>query len=91
MDYLQVEIKKKCQHTKRKYDENIKWKSIYQNNENTVDDDLGNVESATDDAATKENLLEHAKKFLGYKFLFLLNKFVWFFHTSFMFCLNRIS
>ena len=28
-------------------------------------DDLGNVESATDDVATKENLLEHAKKFFG--------------------------
>ena len=36
-----------------------------ENNENTFDDDLGNVESATDDAATKENLLEHAKKFFG--------------------------
>ena len=33
-----------------------------ENNENTVDDDSGNVESATDDAATMEILLENAKK-----------------------------
>ena len=32
-----------------------------ENNENTVDDS-GNVESATDDAATMEILLENAKK-----------------------------
>ena len=50
---------KKCQRTKRKYDEKIKRKWIYRN---TVDDDSGNVESATDDAATMEILLENPKK-----------------------------
>ena len=46
---------------------NIKF---IKNNENTVDDDTDSVESATDDAATMEILLEHAKKFLDCKFCF---------------------
>ena len=58
---FKLKSKKNVNTLKRKYDENIKWKSIYQNNKNTVDD-LDNVESATDDAATKENLLETCKK-----------------------------
>ena len=33
-----------------------------ESNENTVDDDPDSVESATDDAATMEILLENAKK-----------------------------
>ena len=33
-----------------------------ESNENTVDDDTDSVESATDDAATMEILLENAKK-----------------------------
>ena len=43
-----------------------------ENNENAVDDDSGNVESATDDAVTMEILLENAKKthFLSCKFYF---------------------
>ena len=53
---------KKCQCTKRKYDEKINENEFIENNENTVDDDSGNVESATDDAATMEILLENAKK-----------------------------
>jgi hypothetical protein len=40
-----------------------------ENNENTVDDDPGNVE------ATMEILLEHAKKIFWVVNLFLLNKF----------------
>ena len=41
------------------------------NNENTVDDDSGNVESATDDAARMEILLENVKNnFLSCKFCF---------------------
>ena len=36
-----------------------------ENNENTVDDDLGNVESATDDAATMEIYQNMQKKFFG--------------------------
>ena len=35
------------------------------NNENTVDDDLGNVESATDDVATMEIYQNMQKIFFG--------------------------
>ena len=54
---------KKSQHTKRKYDENIKWIWIYQN-ENTVNDDPGNVESATDDS-NNGNFIRTCKKIFG--------------------------
>ena len=35
------------------------------NNENTIDDDLGNVESATDDAATMEIYQNMQKNIFG--------------------------
>ena len=47
LDYLQVEIKKNVNTLKESMMKNIKF---IKNNENTVDDDLGNVESATDDS-----------------------------------------
>ena len=51
LDYLQVEIKKKCQCTKRKYDEKIKQNEF-----------IENIESAIGGVATMEILLENAKK-----------------------------
>jgi hypothetical protein len=70
LDYLQVEIKKNVDALKgsltKKLNEN---EFINENNENTVDDDSDDVEPATDDVATMENLLEHAKNhFLSCKF-----------------------
>ena len=47
----------------------IKWKWIYQN-ENTVDDDPGNVESAKDDSNNGNFIRRCKKKFLGCKFCF---------------------
>ena len=62
---------KKCQHTKESMTKRLNENEFIENNENTVDDDSGNVESATDDAATMEILLENAKKnFLSCKFCF---------------------
>ena len=61
LDYLQVEIKKNVNALKESMTKRLNENEFIENNENTVDDDLGNVESATDDAATMEILLEHAK------------------------------
>ena len=41
-----------------------------ENNENTVDDDPGNVESATDDSNNGNFIRKCKKKFLGCKFCF---------------------
>ena len=71
LDYLQVEIKKNVNALKESMMKRLNENEFIENNENTVDDDPGNVESATDDAATMEILLEHAKKrFLSCKFCF---------------------
>ena len=40
---------------------NIKWNEFIENNENTVDDDPGNVESATDDS-NNGNFIRTCKK-----------------------------
>ena len=71
LDYLQVKIKKNVNTLKESMMKRLNENEFIENNKNTVDDDLGNVESATDDAATMEILLEHAKKrFLSCKFCF---------------------
>jgi hypothetical protein len=62
LDYLQVEIKKNVNALKESMTKRLNENEFIENNENTVDDDSGNVESATDDAATMEILLENAKK-----------------------------
>ena len=54
LDYLQVEIKKNINALKESMMKILNENQFIENNENTVDDDLGNVESATDDAATME-------------------------------------
>ena len=47
-----------------------------ENNKNTVDDDPGNVESATDDSNNGNFIRTCKKNFLGCKFCFyILNKF----------------
>jgi len=71
LDNLQVEIKKNVNVLKESMTKRLNENEFIENNENTVDDDSGNVESATDDAATMEILLENAKKhFLSCKFCF---------------------
>jgi len=71
LDYLQVEIKKNVNALKESMTKRLNENEFIENNENAVDDDSGNVESATDDAATMEILLENAKKhFLSCKFCF---------------------
>jgi hypothetical protein len=62
LDYLQVEIKKNVNALKESMMKRLNENEFIENNENTVDDDSDNVESATDDAATMEILLENAKK-----------------------------
>jgi len=62
LDYLQVEIKKNVNALKESMTKRLNENEFIENNENTVGDDSGNVESATDDAATMEILLENAKK-----------------------------
>ena len=54
LDYLQVGIKKNVNTLKESMMKILNENQFIENNENTVDDDLGNVESATDDAATME-------------------------------------
>jgi hypothetical protein len=61
LDY-QVEIKKNANTLKESMTKRLNENEFIENNEYTVDDDSGNVESATDDAATMEILLENAKK-----------------------------
>jgi len=51
LDYLQVEIKKNVNAQKESMVKQLNENEFIKNNENTVDDDLSNVESATDDAA----------------------------------------
>ena len=63
LDYLQVEIKKNVNAIKESMTKKLnKSEFIDENNESTVDDDSDNVETATDNVATMENLLEHAKR-----------------------------
>ena len=62
LDYLQVEIKKNVNAQKESMVKRLNENEFIKNNENTVDGDLSDVESATDDAAIIEILLEHAKK-----------------------------
>ena len=59
---LQVEIKKNVNALKESMMKRLNKNEFIENNENAVDDDSGNVESATDDAAMMEILLENAKK-----------------------------
>ena len=54
LDYLQFEIKKNVNALKESMTKRLNKNEFIETNENTVDDDPGNVESATDDAATME-------------------------------------
>jgi len=62
LDYLQVEVKKNVNALKESMTKRLNENEFIESNENTVDDDPDSVESATDDAATMEILLENAKK-----------------------------
>jgi len=62
LDYLQVEVKKNVNALKESMMKRLNENEFIESNENTVDDDPDSVESATDDAATMEILLENAKK-----------------------------
>ena len=71
LDYLQVEIKKNVNTLKESMMKNIKWNEFIKNNENTVDDYPGNVESATDDS-NNGNFIRTCKKiFLVVNFVFI--------------------
>jgi len=59
---FKLKSKKNVNTLKESMTKRLNENEFIENNENTVDGDPGNVESATDDAATMEILLEHAKK-----------------------------
>src|SRR6185369_5679503 len=56
LEYLQVEIKKNVNALKESMTKRLNENEFIENNENTVDDDLDNVEPITDDVAVMENL-----------------------------------
>ena len=62
LDYLEVEIKKNVNALKESITKRLNENEFIENIENTVDDDLGNVESAINDAATMENFIRTCKK-----------------------------
>ena len=63
LDYLRIEIKKNVDALKESMMKRLNENEfINENNKNTVNDDLDNVETAMDDVAKMKNLLEHAKK-----------------------------
>jgi hypothetical protein len=61
LDYLQVEIKKNVNALKESMTKRLNENEFIKNNENTVDDDSGNVESATDDS-NNGNFIRTCKK-----------------------------